>query len=334
MRRAALAVLLAALVCGLAAGLAAADTGTYRILDYRVKLTPVSDGSVTLEYAQKWRVTGGGIPWITVGLPGRDFDILQDRTKGNVGAIRAASSGTWAGVRLDLDRNYGPGETFDVAFAVRQRGLFYADGENYRLDFTPGWYDNAETDSLRIEVFFFAKIDTVTARPAPAQREGQSLIWAVRDLGRGRRFPLSVSFPKGLFPSPLALGARPAAAISGSSYFSMGFFWVVLVAVCLVILYVYYRIGAWGGGRYGSGGHIFYGGAGSGKGGGLFTGGGGGFGGRSASCVCVCACAGCACACACAGGSAAGCDRKLQHTCPLCATCEARPCAASWEAAP
>jgi len=308
---------------------AAGDTGTYRILDYRVKLTPHSDGTVLIAYYQKWLVTGGIIPWITVGTPNGDFDIVSTQEGTAVRRVRPERSGGWSGVRIDLDRTYRPDETFEVGFTVRQRGLFWADAENYRLDFTPGWYDEAQTDRLTVEVFFFAKTDTVTARPAPSRRQGQSLFWDVQALGSGRRFTLSVAFPKKLFPADLAVRSqRPAPLPSESPAATSCVFYAI--GGLIVVLWLAWRIfaGAVSGGRYGGGGGIFYGGSGGSKSGGgwgsIFSGGGGGFGGRGASCAC--ACAGCACACACAGGHAAGCDRKLRHTCPLCADCKVTDC--------
>ena len=173
----------------------AGDTGTYKIADYKVKLTPKSDGKVEIEYYQKWEVTGGHIPWITVGLPNDNFEIVKDKSKGAIKSIKVDSSGSWSGVRIDLDKDYKPGQLFEVWFAVSQRRLFYADKDNYKLDFTPGWYDNAETGHLSIEVFFFAKLETIKADPKADKTEGQSLIWERTNLGKGRKFNISVSFP-------------------------------------------------------------------------------------------------------------------------------------------
>lgn len=336
MRTTALLFLAAILGC-LIASAALADTGTYQILDYRVKLTPHSDGFVEITYDQKWQVTGGSIPWITVGVPGSGFLVPGGKTSGAVRTIRNGSEGNWTGVRIDLDKDYGPGQTFEVGFTILQSHLLYADADNYRLDFSPGWYDRARIDHLRIEVFFFAKIDTVTATPQPSQREGQSLIWEKRNLGQGERTNISVAFPQKLFPATVSLREKPSKPSKPSGDFVFpwfAFLVVILVAGMFVYLFIRASIG-WG---YSRGGHIFYGGGphrrggggllsgGGGGGGRIFSGGGGGFGGSSASCVCACACAGCACACACAGGSAAGCDRKTDLTCPLCRDCSAPGC--------
>ena len=56
---------------------AAADTGTYRITNYMVTLQPQSDGQVRITIVQDWRVLGGHIPWVTVGLPNKNFSVAS-----------------------------------------------------------------------------------------------------------------------------------------------------------------------------------------------------------------------------------------------------------------
>ncbi len=303
-----------------------ADTGTYTILDYKVKLIPKSDGNVEIEYYQKWLVTGGDIPWITVGTPNSSFQIIQNKNKGAVRSIQADNYGSWSGVRIDLDKDYKPNETFEISFAITQNRLFYAEGNNYKLDFTPGWYDRAETNHLTLEIFFFAKMETVKAKPVPARTEGQSMFWEKSNLGKGEKFNISVSFPKTFFPTMITQ-QKPNPEFP--------WFFVFFIAIVIFILVSYlrrYRTLFSGHDRrtkYGSGGSIYYGGSSRGKG--VSTGGGGGFGGRSFSCVCACACVGCACACACAGGGGAGCERKINHQCPLCKVCQNKQNCPIWK---
>lgn len=311
LRAAALLVLLAA-----AAPSLAGDTGTYRILRYGVDLRPRSDGAVEMQYYQKWLVTGGHIPWITVGTANGAFDMT-----GHGGAVRriaSAGGGGWSGVRIDLDRDYRPGETFEVAFSLVQRGLLSADKGRYALDFTPGWYDRAVTETLRVGVTFFARLETVDTDPPPSHVAGDEMVWIALDLGPGERFSLRLAFPAEAFPGgPAAENLRGSGGARGSK---------VLLVVALVILAITVLAvvsAARSSARGYSGGRIFYGGIpggggfrGSGSGGRRSTGGGGGFGGSSMSCAC--ACVSCACACACAGGGGAGCSRKTEHACPVC----------------
>jgi len=296
--------------------LASADTGTYRIQQYRVHLTPHSDGKVAIDCYQKWLVTGGHIPWVTVGLPNDNFEI---GTSGKaVKNIHSANEGGWSGVRIDLDRDYGPGQTFEISFSVSQNKLFYAEGGNYKLDFTPGSYDRAAIDSLEIAVKSFAKPETVTADPPPTATSEDELSWVRSGVGKGERFSVSISFPQAALPNAipedsLRGGGESESAPSSneSSEYKPGSVIVGLLIVALFIFILYPALR----GRYSGGGIFYSGGRGSGGGGGggsgRSTGGGGGFGGSGISCAC--ACVGCACACACAGGGAAGCSRKVRH---------------------
>ncbi len=290
----------------------AEDTGTYRILNYRIGLTPRSDGTVAIDYYQKWLVTGGHIPWITVGTPNDNFAITG--SGGPVINAEDASEGSWSGVRLDLDRDYGSGETFEASVSIVQKGLFYAEEQSYKLDFTPGWYDRAVTDSLRVSVRFFASLDSVAADPPPSFVAGDEMVWTRFGLGAGERFTIRVSFPVGLFPGGIAAGNLKDAAGESSGGAGAIVFIIIIVVIIIMVLNFSKR-------RY-SGGRIFYGGIPGGRpgggrsGGGRSGSGGGGFGGASMSCAC--ACVSCACACACAGGGGAGCSRKLEHACPVC----------------
>ncbi|MCX5636917.1 MAG: hypothetical protein NTX52_04385 [Planctomycetota bacterium] len=308
-----------------AQNIAYADTGTYKILDYTVKLTPKSDGTVEIGYYQKWSVTSGHIPWITVGTANGNFQIIGGKNKGAVTLIRSDNYNNWYGVRIDLNKDYKAGETFEIAFTIIQNQLFYADEENYRLDFTPGWYDRAQTEHLRVEVFAFAKLDTIKASPEPTRTEGQSIIWEKYNLNQGGKFRITVSFLRVLFPK-----AIPQQVLSRKSHGKLALLPVLIIVSSAIVIIMRIVFGIRRSLRYGRGGTISHGGlrtgVSRGAGGtgeilsGIFSGGGGGFGGRSFSCAC--ACAGCACACACAGGGAAGCQRKISHRCPLCKSCQ------------
>jgi hypothetical protein len=291
----------------------AGDTGTYRISNYEVALTPRSDGTVAVQYYQKWLVTGGHIPWITVGTSNGNFTITG--SGGSVSRAESAGQGGWSGARLDLDRDYQSGETFEVSFSIVQKGLFYAEEQNYKFDFTPGWYDRAVTDTLRMSVKFFAKLETVTADPQPSFVSGEEMVWNKYGLGAGEHFSIHVSFPVGLFPAGIAASNLKKASGGGGSGIIGAIVFIIIIVIIIIMIVRFSKRGY-------SGGRMFYGGipggrpGGGGSGGGRSAGGGGGFGGASMSCAC--ACVSCACACACAGGGGAGCSRKQEHTCPIC----------------
>ena len=63
----------------------------------------------------------GDIPWVTVGLPNGSYTI-QSHSQA-VAVISPANSNGFSGVRVDLDKDYLPGQTFTIQFAVLQSNL-------------------------------------------------------------------------------------------------------------------------------------------------------------------------------------------------------------------
>src|SRR5512137_554446 len=130
----------------------AADTATYQISNYVVTLEPQSNGQVRMTYQQEWKVLSGHIPWITVGLANSNY--TMDSYSEAAARVSAANSGGFTGVRVDLDKDYQPGESFKLQFVVLQSNLLerLTSEKKWRIDFTPGWYDNAVTDHLQINL--------------------------------------------------------------------------------------------------------------------------------------------------------------------------------------
>jgi hypothetical protein len=267
------------------------DTGTYRISQYIVALTPMQDGTTKIEYYQKWVVTGGHIPWITVGVPNDDYDIM-----GSGLAVSKASphnSGQESLVRLDLDQDYNEGESFEIQFTINQRQLFRKADSSYIISFTPGWYDRAVVDSLEIRLNSLCNASETSTQPAPSYQNGNAMVWSGIRLNESGRYIVTFTFPK-TYASKAAISRG-----SGDSKTSPVVFPIIIITVLIISYFVKRSLGM---DDY-SGGGIFHGGR------------------HSGSCYvssCACACAGCACACACAGGGGAGCSRKNQHICPAC----------------
>jgi hypothetical protein len=178
-----------------------ADTGTYEILNYVVELAPLSDGSVNMTYYQEWLCTGGHIPWVTVGTANSNFDIIS--TGGNVESASKNSNGGWHGVYLTLDKDYTSGETFAVSFSITQRNLLerLTDEGKWRIDFTPGWYDNCVTDNLTITLNSPVPLSSYSFTPQPAHVIGTIITWQT-NLDRGDRFNVTIVSSDGTFLQP------------------------------------------------------------------------------------------------------------------------------------
>jgi len=180
--------------------LALADTGTYRITDYKVILDPQSDGSVNVDYSQTWLVTGGGIPWITIGTPNNNFMVLK--SGGDVTKAYSSSYGSWSGVRLDLKRNYTSGQTFDAQLSIKQKGLLekLPQQKKWRISFTPGWYDNCKIDKLTIVLNSHSDNLSYGFNPLPTMiNEFNQVVWERDNLNNGERFTVNMESTDGKF---------------------------------------------------------------------------------------------------------------------------------------
>lgn len=331
---------------GASVACAAQDTGTYRIRSYVVSIAPEPDGSWIADYHQEWEVTGGHIPWVTVGLPDHDYVILS--RGGAAAEVSRADYGSWSGVRVDLDADYGTGDVFDLSFRVRQESMGHPSGADaVGFEFVPGWYDRARVEQLEIRVKNpGGPEDVLYASPEPSQRTGEELVWRT-SLDRGERFRVSFAFSSGLFPdlkAPTksgagaggdglrgtgAVGQQSAARRAAPAVVAVFALMVVIAVVILVTIIVALAAATRGGytGRRG----VYYGtyfpippvghpswgsrpgrsphagDSGDKSGGSRKSGGGGGFGGRAIGCACVsCACACVSCACACACAGGGG----------------------------
>jgi hypothetical protein len=292
-----------------------ADTGTYRITDYSVTLNPKPNGETVMDYSQTWLVTGGNIPWVTVGLANENYQIV-----GWGGAAKTVSNGndgSWIGARVDLDKKYLPNEIFTYNFTIIQRNLISQRSNGYSIVFTPGWYDRSSIDKLSIKVISPIDLTNVTADPKPTATIGRTLVFSKSNLGMGERYQISVNFPKN------ASFKMPAQAPKSGWDFLVPLIGVVIFFALIILLNYakYYSsrlpndsyydysgpVVSTGGIRRRIGSHENH-----------DSGGSGAFGGRATSCACVsCACA-CACACAGGGGGGAGCAKKWLHFCNEC----------------
>lgn len=286
----------------------AAGSGDYKLMENQVTLTPYSDGTTDITYHQKWQVISGHRESIKVGLPNNDYQILSDKNSGDIKSIEPANGDGWSGVEVRLSKDFQAGESFRFGFTVKQIKLFWADENNYHLDFTPGWYDSAETDKLILKVKFFAKMETIVANPKADKTIEDEMIWE-KKLDKGEKFEIKIDIPKNLFPKAIDEKNLQTAPQDVLKIF------LIIIAIIVILIILMIIIDRLSSGGY-SGGGIFFGDDGimTGIAEALSSGGGGGFGGGGSSCAGGCACA---CACACAGGGS-GCERHMTHLCPLC----------------
>jgi hypothetical protein len=206
-----------------------ADTGTYRIADYHARLEPQNDGTVRINITQDWVVTSGNIPWITVGLPNSHFAI--EGKSDAASKVAADNSGGFTGVRIDLDKIYLPGQTFRIQFTVLQSNILerLPDQNQWRIAYTPGWYDNAVIDHLQIDMASPVDVGSYTSLvPQPDSTANNVFTWEQTNLTPGAHFTVLVESPDGSFL------IKPNKVV-GSSGLSTGII-ILLVVVGVVVM--------------------------------------------------------------------------------------------------
>ena len=234
LRRLSAGILALAILPLAAAPVVAADTGTYGISDYTVTLTPQSDGQVRMTIAQTWRVLSGDIPWVTVGLPDSHFSI--EGYGGNASKLSAANSGGFSGVRVDLDKDYKPGETFKISFTVLQNNLLErlpSEGV-WRINYTPGWYDRAAIDHLQVNLTSPVDYQSYSSvSPMPASVNNNVITWERSNVQPGGRFNIIVESTDGSFLTEPAPSSGPGTGL----YIGIG----VVVILALLIFWAIRR---------------------------------------------------------------------------------------------
>jgi hypothetical protein len=216
-----------------------ADTGTYKINNYTVTLTPQSDGSVNISYYQQWTVLSGNIPWITVGLPNTSYTITDSGN--NVSDIRDDSGSGWDGVYISLDKTYYSNQSFAVSFTVNERGVLSESSGSWGINFTAGWYDNAAIDKMDIDLVSPISPSEYTFNPAPTGIAGNTVIWEKTNLPGGYQFSVSFSSTDGSF---ITAGAIPVQTtnISTTAISSVnGTFIFFIIAIVVIFLAIVIR---------------------------------------------------------------------------------------------
>jgi hypothetical protein len=205
-----------------------ADTGTYGISNYIVTLEPQSSGQVKITIEQQWKVLSGNIPWVTVGLPNNSYSI--ENYSGSASKVSSANGSGFSGVKVDLDRDYQPGQTFSIKFTVLQSNLLerLTADEKWRINYTPGWYDKATIDHLQINLVSPVDYQTYSSMsPMPTGVNNNIITWDRTDHSPGSRFNIVIESYDGSFLS--------ASTPSTSSHGGFGTTFYIIVAIILII---------------------------------------------------------------------------------------------------
>ena len=164
--------------------------GPTRYPDYIVTLEPQSNGQVRITYEQ------------TVASPQRRYPLDNRRpAQLQLSPLRASAArppesrrtipAAFTGVRVDLDKDYLAGQTFNIKFTVLQGNLLerLTSEKKWRINFTPGWYDRATIDHLQINLVSPVDYQTYSSvSPPPTSVNNNVITWERTNLAPGGRF--------------------------------------------------------------------------------------------------------------------------------------------------
>ena len=285
------------------------------INSYTIYASVRDDATIDFHYIIEWRVLGTdedgrGVTWVKVGVPNKYcYDV--ESTSSCVKKAYYYIDGTSTCIRLDLNREYNPGETFILDFTFHQTHMFtYAYDEDKKLvsyEFIPGWFDDIAINKLNV---YWNKANVYYSE---CKSEDETyLIWERTNMSQGERTKIRLSYFEGIFPN-----IDPKATFRGDKDFRKMNRMILIIAIVIVVVNIlmfiymkvrrasYYRTrGFYPYGRRFFFRNYYYGvdSKGTRKPNPYISSGGSGHSGGH-SCAC-------ACACACAGGGRAGCSKK------------------------
>jgi len=217
-----------------------ADTGTYTVTSQNVDLWVQTDGDVLIWYEIGMLVHSGNIPWVTVGLPTSNFEVLS--YTGDAISVVPQNSNGWSGVYVTLQKTYYATEQLLFSFDVLQKEFIYKyNDEQASLQFIPCWWDSAVIQQMNVTIHLPPEIHDVTTTSQPTLFANSSVIWSWNDIPAGERKSTGLLMPLSVFSH---VGPGP-----GLLDFLLGNRWVLwlaggvigFVVVLMIILRLGYR---------------------------------------------------------------------------------------------
>lgn len=273
-------LLMAVLLCSLTC-FALAAKPLDEIQNYEITVSPRADGTLDIVYNLEWKVLDdtqeGPLTWVKIGIANEHADELKAQSSAIRSIKPLSDNGHY--VRLDLDREYHAGETAELRFSLHQKNMLTLEKDNNSCSFTftPGWFDEIRTQSMKLHWIKGASINS------NADSEDDNLLIWNASPGPGEKLTAIVQYPMDAFQ----IGNDTEAEETNTA----GIVSAILFGGLAIVLFFIW-LGRKGGGYRGGFGHVPP----------IHA-------GQARSCACACAC-GCACACACAGGGRAGCAAK------------------------
>lgn len=237
-----------------------AASGVDRIDNYAIAVSVNDDGSLKMDYRITWTVLSnieGPLTWVKIGVPNDDVDNVKALSS-NIKKAAYYSEGGKDYIRIDFNRSYRAGDTFEFHYEFTQYNMFQSDGNHMVYDFTPGWFNEIDVTTYTIR---WRTDKVLWVNPERGALDGY-YVWT-GSLSHGQRTNVKITYSRNAYNfKNHNVRHLPSKAFFGP------FVYAVIIIASIVIKMKAIGDGYEGGGY--RGGHHHYGGG----------------------CACACACAG------------------------------------------
>ena len=131
-----------------------AGAPTDEILDYSIVVDVKEDGTLDMTYSIAWKVLEsdslGPLEWVSIGIPNKHCESYEALTD-NIDYLKLdKSKGSY--VNVYLKDKYYKDDVADFSFKITMDYMYLMDVETgfTEYTFTPGWFDEIDTDHLEI----------------------------------------------------------------------------------------------------------------------------------------------------------------------------------------
>lgn len=166
---------------------------TDEIESYEITIDLNENAQAEITYYIRWKVLEsdslGPVSWIQVGVANGYCDDVE--------SLNATSQYAYYDggnmVRVDLDREYYEGETFEVSFRVTQDYIYTTteDSDTATYSFTPGWFDDIPVDKLILRW----NADNALTWSPDCYIDSDNYLVFEKKLSAGERYKVTVTYP-------------------------------------------------------------------------------------------------------------------------------------------
>ena len=116
------------------------------IHQYNVKVKPLADGSLDIEYFFVWQALDDSeeLTWVEIGMPNDNFYVYPDSVSSNIKSYKKYSDDYYVSLTLDFKKAYIGGDLIKFSFKVNQKDMLCKNRSGYFYEFVPGWFNSIQ----------------------------------------------------------------------------------------------------------------------------------------------------------------------------------------------